>query len=181
MIIKPVDTANLLGGGISLGALPQTRTMGNDLSANTVRGFGNVPTALNPAALAQMRPSDDDFHSLTENEDFPALPTASKTDGLVSKDSAASVLGAVGSAVEKGRASSIGSSHGDSSSVLGATPQQASGGTSGLLANLNTAVSSTPVPTNMTKEMKYGLAGLLEIIRGTDKVRRFTNDVTNLM
>ncbi len=174
---------------MGLGGLHQSRSIGNDLSntrgiagnVDPISRFGAAPPSINSTNITPMRPGDDDFQSLTENEDFPALPTSSKVDvsgslGLMSgsvigKDFGGSPLGAVGSAVEKGRASSIGSSHNDSSSVLGATPQQASGGSSGLLANLNAAAASAPNPASMGKEMKYGLAGLLEVIRGTDKVR----------
>lgn len=162
-----------------MGGLPQSRSgLPGNVDPSSLNRFG-VPSSMNAATSNQMRPSDDDFHSLTENEDFPALPTTSKSDAgsiglmgsnsVIGKESGASILGAVGSAVEKGRASSIGSSAGDSSSVLGATPQQASGA-SGLLANLNAAAASTSHQVNMSKEMKFGLAGLLETIRGTDKV-----------
>lgn len=93
----------------------------------------------------------------------------------------ASVIGAVGSL--RGGVSALSANSNTSaadpgptlvsSGVLGATPQQP-GGSSGLLANLGLAVSSTSSPasqTTMSKEMKFGLAGLLEIIRSTDKVR----------
>lgn len=91
----------------------------------------------------------------------------------------ASVIGAVGSL--RGGVSALTASNNTSAAdpgptlisngVFGSTPQQL-GGPSGLLANLGLLGSTSPASqATMSKEMKFGLAGLLEIIRSTDKVR----------
>lgn len=131
-------------------------------------------------------------------EDFPALPGSSGSskldhsssislgsvgssnslfglDILGSGGDKASAVGAVGS-LRSGVSALSGHSNNTSaadagpspvsSGILGTTP-----GGSGLLANLGLATSTPASQTAMSKEMKFGLAGLLEIIRSTDKVK----------
>ena len=113
--------------------------------------------------------------------DMNSLGGGDKTIGSASSLSS-NTIGAVGSL----RGMSISSLHSNNTSaadpgptpvpnsVLGASPQQP-GGSSGLLANLGLAASSAPSTTTaMSKEMKFGLAGLLDIIRSTDKVRIYS-------
>jgi hypothetical protein len=111
----------------------------------------------------------DEFQ-MAESDDFPALPSAgvgsNKTDFSSSQSVLSGLLGReLGAVGEKGRVGS--------SALNTPSDQPSTTNNSGLLVNLNTAAGTGSVNsvTPLSKEMKFGLAGLLEIIRGTDKVR----------
>jgi CCR4-NOT transcription complex subunit 2 len=120
---------------------------------------------------------DQDFNA--QSEDFPALPGSGNGSSLISKggnsdqivgnnaNSGENKLGVPGGTTNNGsQVLSQGANNMFSGNVLGDTTQDNAQPSHSLLSGI---ASSTPHATAVTKEQKFGLMGLLDVIRYTDK------------
>ena len=153
-------------------------TGSSSLLMGGARGYSAVAQLGAATPLGGLTRPDPDF--TIEKEDFPALPGSS----LLNKGLADQVVGShenklmqsqqqSGSQILNQGANNMFSGSG---SMLGAdgsdfsAQQQQSNGSHPLLGSITTGAQAGAVHQVMTKEQKYGLAGLLDVIRFTDKV-----------